>query len=493
MKKVRLVQIAIFFLIIMYSGAVQAVQHAFLIQNSGWMEPFYIDGHSEFKPLINAMIEAVADTGKPFIILAFNQTTPENESPRVVYQGTVGNESRNAVTNIALAHKGFGQALADTDFNEAVSKTIKGSFKGRPGILWIFTNNKNSPNNSPETAARNREFYNLVHTEAAITRSLAFSFAMPVKGNVFSANGMMVYALAYGAEADAHLQSIIMGSRLKRVVTSQPAQLKPLDKDAVKLVPKSVENAPNTSASLGPDGRTIILDIDVSSHHAVVKVISKLENLFFPYRIVSADLSARIEGKGWSSELSVAPVKIQDLGPGSVSDCEVYIPIRSEFPDIWSLKSLLDFGRQVLVPSVIQIRLDNQNLKIDDAFKVRLGELFPGDPLPEVFVPPVAIQSSVATIPLLIRVNYPLWPLMIFMGIILALLAGVIVLFSLSRSVGSFEILVDGTTRRISMKRFSRMTISNNTGKNVGVIKRGIVNPQVESLAEGHTMSILNR
>ena len=36
-----------------------ATQQAFLIQNSGWMEPFYQDSNSQFKPLINGVIDVV--------------------------------------------------------------------------------------------------------------------------------------------------------------------------------------------------------------------------------------------------------------------------------------------------------------------------------------------------------------------------------------------------------------------------------------------------
>lgn len=197
--------------LILIAGNALAVQQAFLIQNSGWMEPFYTDVRSEFKPLISAIVEAVADPGKPVTILSFNQATPQNESPAIVYNGPIGASLREAIGTVKLARKGLGKTLADTDFNEAVTKTITGPFKGESGILWIFTNNKNSPNNSPETAAHNRDFYNLVHTEPSITRSLAFPLAMPVKGNLYSANGLMVYALAYGKEADTHLQSIVVG------------------------------------------------------------------------------------------------------------------------------------------------------------------------------------------------------------------------------------------------------------------------------------------
>ena len=36
-----------------------AVSHVFLVQNSGWMEPFYSDPASQYKPLVSALVMAV--------------------------------------------------------------------------------------------------------------------------------------------------------------------------------------------------------------------------------------------------------------------------------------------------------------------------------------------------------------------------------------------------------------------------------------------------
>ena len=487
MKKVILVQSAIL-LLMQFVAIVSASQQAFLIQNSGWMEPFYTDVRSEFKSLIYAIVEAVADSNEPVTILAFNQTTPQNQSPTIIYHGAIGTGLREAVGRVELARKGVSKALADTDFNEAVFKTITGPFKGSPGIIWIFTNNKNSPNNSAETAAHNREFYNLVHAEPSITRSLAFPLAMPVKGDVYSANGLMVYALAYGAEADVHLQSIVANGRLKKVITQQAVQLKPLDKDAVQMIPKSVINAPNTSAALGADGHTIVLNIDVSAHQPVVHIVASLENLFFPYRIVSASIRAEIEGQGWTSNLAVSPEGIETLAPGGTSEFTVAIPMQAELPDIWSLSSLLDFGRQVSIPTVIRIHLENQQLSVDEAFRTRLNVIFPGDPMPEVLVPPEFVKTSTASIPLLIRVNYPLLPLIIAMAAIIALLGVGLFFFSRTRSVGSYEIMVDGLTQHVSLGRFDNKFILNSSGQQAGIIRRRGGVPTVESVSSGHTI-----
>ena len=40
-----------------------AVSHVFLVQDSGWMEPFYADPRSAFKPLVEAVVDAAAAPG----------------------------------------------------------------------------------------------------------------------------------------------------------------------------------------------------------------------------------------------------------------------------------------------------------------------------------------------------------------------------------------------------------------------------------------------
>ena len=96
-------------------------------------------------------------------------------------------------------------------------------------MLWIFTNNKNSPNNDAQTRERNRDFYNLLHKEPSISKTLAFPLHMPVKGQLFEAQGLMVYALAYGEPAAKALDAIMAQGRLSKVLTKPPARLKPVD------------------------------------------------------------------------------------------------------------------------------------------------------------------------------------------------------------------------------------------------------------------------
>ena len=53
-----------------------AVSHVFLVQNSGWMEPFYSDPASRYKALVTELVMAVAQPGDPMVLAAFNQSLP---------------------------------------------------------------------------------------------------------------------------------------------------------------------------------------------------------------------------------------------------------------------------------------------------------------------------------------------------------------------------------------------------------------------------------
>ena len=108
---------------------VHAMQHAFLVQNSGWMEPFYIDPASQFKPLASAVIRLVAAPEDQVFISAFNQTSGDNKSPVLLSQGTGSGDPDKVLGKLAIAVKSKSGALADTDFQEAVAKVITDQFR----------------------------------------------------------------------------------------------------------------------------------------------------------------------------------------------------------------------------------------------------------------------------------------------------------------------------------------------------------------------------
>lgn len=474
----------------MAAASAQAqVPQAFLLQNSGWMEPFYADPRSQFKPLAAALIEAVTNPADPVYVLAFNQATPGNESPRLLYPGG-GASPRQALAGLELAHK-QGGALADTDFQEAVGATILKQFQGKPGILWIFTNNKNSPNNSPETARHNQAFYDLLHHEPAIVRSLVFPLGMPVKGKVYEAHGLMVYALAYGKAADAHLQALLDQGRISRVLTEQAARLKPLDKESVRLTPKEISQSQAVKISLAADGKTIVMDVDATDKQPGVEVKALLENLFYPYLIRSAKLSAKLWGPGFAYPLAVEPAAITDLPPKRPQEVSVTFPIpHAQIPSVWSLSRLGSLGTQLSIVGNIAVSLEQQQLELDPGFAAKLDQNFHGDPISQVLTPPQTAQASEVSIPLLVRVSYPVYPIIILIALALALVLGLFAALNAARRPRRYELTVDGRAQKLALRPFQTLPVHSEDGELAGEVRRGFARLEITRTIEGHRITI---
>jgi hypothetical protein len=467
-----------------------AVQQAFLVQNSGWMEPFYADPQSQFKPLVAAVAGAAAKPDDKVFVLAFSQSSGSNVSPRLLGEGAGARLVAGWLTSLEPARKS-GTALADTDFREAVTKTIGDTFKSRPGIIWIFTNNKNSPGNDPATAARNLEFYRLLHLEPSITRTVVFPLRMPVKGKFFAAKGLMVYGLAYGKEAGDELNRMVAEGRLSKVLTRPPARLKPVDQDGVRIVPEAVLNTPNVTASMGRDKRTVILDVDADKLVPQVRLKASLQNLFYPYVIAQATVDGRLRTSAGTSPLTVSPAAVSNLRPGASQAIEVSfkLPVE-EVPSVWSRQAIAAMGKQVIMPMSVSLGLGNQRLALPASFKTEMQDLFPGDPLSDVFVPPDSVRSSTTQVPIIVRVQYPLTPVLVIVGGVLALLLALLALGFLAMKTTRYPIVVNGVRRHVVLKPFKSLAIKTDEGAAVGEIKRGLGGPVVVKVEPGQSLTV---
>lgn len=475
-------------------AAAGGIQQAFLVQNSGWMEPFYSDPASQLKALVVAVAGAATSADDPVFTLAFSQSKGANVSPALLASSRGAAEMGGQLAALTVARKGPGGALADTDFKEAISKTITGPFKAAPGIIWIFTNNKNSPDNDAQTAERNRDFYRLLHLEPSITKTLVFPLKMPVQGRQYAARGLMVYALAYGKPAAEALDRIMAEGRLTRVLTHAPARLKPVDQDAVRIVPEAVKNAPNVRASLGGDQRTLVLDVEAAGLVPTVTLQAKLENLFYPYVIQHAGVAATLLGGTESTPARVEPAAVLGLQPGARQSVEVSFTLpMAQVPSAWSAQALAAMGKQVLLPLTLEMGLTGQQLALSEGFAAELHELFPGDPISEMFTPPDSVRASQMRVPLLVRIQYPLTPVLALMGALLLLVGGLAALGLVSRSSKRYELVVDGNKRNFVLKPFASLAIKDGEGRLVGEIKRGLGRPQVRKVVEGHSLSLTGR
>ncbi len=471
------------------ASAASSVQQAFLVQNSGWMDPFYNDPSSPFKALVSAVIQHAAAHEDKIFVSAFNQSSGDNKSPVLLHEGTTSVAPERYLSPVGIARKNASGALADTDFQEAIGHVIRSQFQAKPGIIWIFTNNKNSPNNDLQTTQRNREFYRLVHLDPSIARTVAFPLRMPLKGKTYSANGMMVYALAYGEEASQQLAEMLDSGRLSNIFTNPPARLKPIDQDAVRLIPKGVTNSENMSVVLAEDGRTLVVDIAASKILPQINIKAAFQNLFYPYVISAANPAASLTGAWGTSPVEITPTSVSAVQPNEEREVAVSIPIPiAQVPSAWSPAALSAMGKQVQIPAVLEISLKDQKLTVSDAFKTSLAELFPGDPLSEMFTPPESVKSSSVRLPLVVRIQYPLMPLVASIIAFLSLLGGALALFFVMSKTSRFEVLVDGHKRSVAVKAFGNAEVRAADGTVVGTVKRALGRPTVAKVTEGHSV-----
>ena len=460
-----------------------ATQHAFLIQNSGWMEPFYQDQNSQFKPLINGVIQTVTKPDDKIVLSVFNQSNALAKSPKMIYQGVANKNLLADLQAQQIAYKS-DKAYADTDFTEAVVSTITEPFAKQSGIIWIFTNNKNSPNNDVETIARNKEFYTLIHDNPAINKVLAFPLKMPVKGQHFNASGLMVYALAYGKAAEQDLNQLVESGQIGKIFLQQPALLKPLDKEPVKMIPQGVENSSIISASLSPDHKVLIFDLTAKNVIPEIKLKAELKNNFYPYNIAATKVDAKLVlANGQQAPIKISQTQVNLLTQENTK-LEFNLPIPADVVvSPWSWTAFKAMGKKITIPAQVQVTLYEQRLTLSEQFKQNLQDLFPNDPLSDVFVAPSNIQSSTAVIPVQFRLQYPLWSVMVMISGVLGSLLLLIFLLAFSSKSKRYDVLVNGIKKQtIQLKPFSSQNIYGDNSKIIAVAKRGISKPTLEIL-----------
>ncbi len=454
-----------------------SITQVMLIQNSGWMEPFYVDPKSNFKSYVQGIADRIHGVGGEQVIASFNQSVGSNKSPVLHYKGKDAASIRGAVAAIQLAHKPGSNAYADTDFKEGIFGAIRDFSPGKPCIIWIVTNNKNSPKNSPETAEKNREFYDWLQNEKAIRRIVAYPYKMPVHGKYFNANGLMIYAIAYGEPADEVLQRMLLG---KIPFEGEVARLKPLNAEAVTFIPKGVKKNENFTASLGRDGRTLLLGFDSATSVEQAELIGQFRNDFYPFDIVSADVNMNVSFMGQDKGIaaSISPNTLQYIAAGAPSsDVTVSIKI-PPIPSVWNPGVI--FGSGYHVVGTMSFQLSNQKLNISPGFVQKMKELFPQDPLPELFVPGNAAQQSVTTRPVVIQVAYPAWPLILLVICLLLMLGVVFGLLFVLRKETQFKVSIDGVQKKVLLKPFGNSILKDGDGQRIGVISRGLGMPTIQ-------------
>ena len=469
-------------------GAAPAGPQVFLVQNSGWMAPFYSDPASQYKPLIAALLLAATAPGEPFVLASFNQALPQAPSPKALLSARAGGDTGAAVAaalaGLQPARKPGSTALADTDLGEALGAAIDTALGGKAGLVWLFTNNRNSPNNDQATARRNREFYERIHQGSAITRAFAFPLAMPVRAGGASANGLMVYVFAIGEDGARQLDALIASGRIASVITERPARLKPLDRDTVRLVPRRVDRVEGVAFSLTAGG---VLRADIDDALApTAKIAWNLENTMYPYTIASARLVASSLLAGQQRPIMLARDHINNLTPGTAAPLASVMQLPgNELPSTWSAQALKAAGSAYVLPGQIRLQLTEQKLVLSQGFRQRMATLFPGDPLPDIFTPPARINASSALLPLEVRVHYGMAPLLALIAAgLLAAGAAAAAILAYARPRLAI-VTVDGQARSLRTRAGLTQPIFDQAGHKVAQLKTTVFGQRLIDLAEG--------
>jgi len=474
-----------FALLLLLAGApAWAASHVFLVQDSGWMEPFYTDPGSAFKPLVEAVVDAAVAPGDALVLAAFDQPLPGLPSPRALLSQRRGAATPAAVhaalAALAPARKPDG-ALADTDLGAALQAALTRALDGGPGLVWIFTNNRNSPNNDQATAQRNREFYRLIHGGGAISKALAFPLRMPVQGKHYRAQGMMVYVCAAGAQGERQLDALLASGRLQRVLSEPPARLKPLDRDTVRLAPRQVRAGAGVALAQAADG-TLLADLEAGAGERAATLHWQLENTAYPYAIRSAALAAH--ARPGSVTLDRARVAGLLPGAGVPVDVRLVLPAGAA-PPRWSLAALRAAGSALVVPGQIEVRLEDQRLELAPAFRARMEALFPGDPLPEIFAPPPAIAAATAVLPLQVRVHYSAAPLALAGAAAAALSLAALGAVRFLHRPRRVRVAVDGEPRILHTHAGATLPIHDRAGNEVARLETTLFGHRLHVLREG--------
>ena len=157
----------------------------------------------------------------------------------------------------------------------------------------------------------------------------------------------------------------------------------------------------------------------------------------------------------------------------------------AQLPDKWSMAALRSAGSAYVLPGRIELHLANQRLALSQAFRERMAALFPGDPLPDIFVPPAQVQASTAVLPLEVRVHYGMAPLLAVGGGLLALLAAAgAAAYAWMRPRRAY-VTVEDELRTMHARTGTDQPIYDKAGNEVARLKTTLFGHQLTDLREG--------
>ena len=458
-----------FAIALLVPAARAAVPSLYLVQTSGWMEPFFIDRTSPFKPLLQALIEA-SHTGRT-LVADFNQDgqVPGHRSPEVLYDGPFAPGPVNAAVGaLALAARPGGR-LADADFDGALARALDTILDGKPGIVWVVTNNKNSRNNSSEIDRNTRGFAEMIRSSPYLPYVVAYPVRMPVTGRQYTERGLIIYAIAYGEDAATELAQVVDSPPMRALFTDPPFKLKHLDEAPLVFRPDVQDGA----ASL-PGGGLLLQGVPPGGR-GTVRVAGSLRSEYYPQTIVSADVSlawAALDGVADPAALpaEVEPPVLSGLASGAQQGgitLVLHTPAVERPPGLAGL-----FAQSRLLNGSLQLRLANLQMALGADFRAKMGEIAALDQLPDVFADYQRVTAATAAIPVTLVVQFspaPLIDALAVAALVAAVVVGALVLATRPRR---YDVLVEGRKRPFLLRPMQSQTVALADGSRLVVTGR---------------------
>ncbi len=468
------------------------VPQFFLVQNSGWMQPYFVDSQSHFPEILQRLVQMSCKSGQTESALAvFNQSPNANLSPHTIYQGScAAMPVRRLATKIRAARiPDDPSVFANSDYRQALSRAIARYAKGHSAIFWMVTNNKNSPNNSQKLSMHDAAFYDMLHESPEIARVIALPLADSASSAYFVSHGLIVFGIAYGQPAAKQLNTLITQGDFEKYFGVRAASLKPLNVSAVLFYPQAV-----TGSVSNVRLRNGVLDIDIPAKNIPQKfsISGRFVNQFYPYTITSANTQAHLLLAGKIYKISLSPARLNNLQPGQPSGL-VTLSFTVPATPSWSLATVFSSGRDI--PAVLQFFLSDQRLAISPTFTKIMDQILPNAPMPAIFRPDAQIHSSQTEVPIRIRVQYPVWPLLIFLAGILVLLAivGFVIYRIASQGAKSVRVRVDDKISSYRLARGKVQKIKNTDGEVVAELSRGIFGYRLTRIGKGGKVELVKK
>ena len=477
------------------TSGTSGLRQVFLIQNSGWMEPFYLDPDSPLRPFLGNLIDKSQIQGVEIVVASFNQDgqVAGQRSPQVEFSGTYNKNKINAaIERLDLPRKASG-AYTDADFKGALAGTFKNILKGSQGIIWIVTNNKDAPDNNPQVIENTRAFYNALRQSKHITSIAAFPMRKEVAGPLFKERGLIIYAISYGDSAKKTLAKLLSdGSRTRSIFPAPPVRLKPLAVDPVELILSSASS--NVTAQV-VQGRLIINGVPGGQENSI-RLVGKVKNSYYPQNIADARFSTYWRAS--DPAVAGASIKMQPAYLNNVPANGLSTPITVELtlPKVHRQPGLVGyFEDQRVVVAEAVIKLDSMRFSLDPGFVQRISAISGGDAiqaeqaealmaaqLPEVFLDYRKISSASMKVPVQITFRFSPWPLILLILALAILIAALVFLMFIMSRARTYMVRIGARDYRISIKPSQKQSLSDGFDTRAEVTGRIFGPPTVKYL-----------